>query len=131
MPTPQHTCPQIPSPSPPQGTLVLFLAFNPCHSPWPGRWRGTGGVGSRGRSREGRQNRGMLKEGTLGWMDLNRSKKLLSVIPGSGGEKEGTGKGRLDGELGRWGREDLFIPQSLSRTSFCPSQPEPGPEKVQ
>lgn len=63
--------------------------------------------------------------------DLNRSKKLLSVIPESGGEKEEMGKGRLEGELGGGGREDVFISQSLSRTSLCPSQPEPGPDRVQ
>lgn len=100
MPTLQHTRPQIPSPSsghpgilPGIQPLPFFLARKVQERY---RWGG-----SRGRSKEGGQSRGgMLKEGRLGWMDLNRSKKLLSVIPGSGGEKEETGRGRLDGELG-------------------------------
>lgn len=57
--------------------------------------------------------------------DLNKSKKLLSVILESGREKEETGKGRLEGELGGGGREDVFI------FLLCSSQSEPGPERVQ
>lgn len=74
----------------------------------------------------------MLKKGKLrvDGEDLNR--KAAVCHPGIWRGERRNGEGKTEGELGGWGREDVFISQSLSCSStLCSSQPEPGPERVQ